>query len=74
MARIDEALAEARLSVELGPNDCRTHLALGLALSKKGDVDAARSELETAVALAKPDPRYRINEVRALQELEKLSK
>jgi tetratricopeptide (TPR) repeat protein len=74
MNSIDEAIAEARTALRLGENDPRTHLALGLALSKKGDVDEARSHLETAAALAKPDPRYRLNEVRALQELEKLSK
>lgn len=74
MNRIDEAIEEARTSALLGANDPRTHLALGLALSRKGDVDEARNELETAAALAKPDSRYRINEVRALQELEKLDK
>jgi hypothetical protein len=74
MNRVDEALAEARTAVELGPNDPRTHLALGIALLKKGGVDEARSELETAIVLAKPDSRYRINEVRALQELEKLNR
>jgi hypothetical protein len=72
--RIEEAVAEARTSVQLGENDPRPHLALGLALSKKGEAGEARSELETAIALAKSDSRYRINEVRALQELEKLNK
>lgn len=71
--RIDEAIAEARTAIEFGANDPRTHLALGIALSRKGAFDDARQELETAVALATGDARFRLNEVRALQELEKIA-
>lgn len=73
MNRIDEAIAEARTAIEFGQNDPRTHLALGLALARKGTFDEARHELETAAAFANGDARFRLNEVRALQELEKIA-
>ena len=69
---LEEALAEGRMAVELGPNDPRTHLALGLALVREGQKEEARSELENAVELAKADSRFRNAEVRARQELERM--
>ena len=69
---IDQAIAEARQAVEFGPDDPRTHLALGLALSRTEQKDEARRELETAAGLAKADPRFRNAEVWAQQGLEKL--
>jgi hypothetical protein len=69
---VTEAVAEGRKAVELGANDPRTHLALGLALVRNGQKDEARREFETAVELAKPNPVFRNQEVRARQELEKL--
>jgi hypothetical protein len=74
MGRVDDAVSEARLAVELGPQDPRTHLALGLALSRKGELDEARAELQVAAEGAKRDSRFRLNEVRALQELEKIDR
>jgi hypothetical protein len=70
--RVPEAVTEGRKSIELGANDPRTHLALGLALIRNGQKDEARREFETAVELAKTNPVFRNHEVRAQQELEKL--
>ena len=69
---IDNAVAEGRQAVELAPNDPRTHLALGQALSRTEQKDEARQELETAVGLARTDNRFRNVEVWAQQALEKL--
>jgi Dolichyl-phosphate-mannose-protein mannosyltransferase len=69
MNDLDQAVAEARQALELGPNDPRTHLALGLALARGGQKEEARSELEKAAELAKADVRFRNQEVRARQEL-----
>ena len=69
---IDQAIAEGRQAVELAPQDPRTHLALGLALSRTGQEDEARRELETPADRAKQDPRFRNVEVWAQQGLEKL--
>ena len=69
---IDQAISEARQAVELGPNDPRTHLALGLALARGGQKDQARDELNNAVGLAKIDVRFRNHEVRARQELQRM--
>ena len=71
---VDEALAEARKALEFGPDDCRPHLALGLALARAGQHDSAKRELQISVDLAKTDPRFRVQEVRARQELEKLNR
>jgi hypothetical protein len=70
---VDHAAAEARQAVELGPNDPRTHLALGLALISGGYNEEARSELDKAAELAKADARFRNQEVRARQELARLN-
>jgi hypothetical protein len=56
---VDQAITEARQAVELGPNDSRTHLALGLALLRSGQKEEARSELEKALEIAKVDVRFR---------------
>jgi hypothetical protein len=69
---VDQAAAEARQAVELGPNDPRTHLALGLALISSGHKEEARSELDKAAELAKADARFRNQEVRARHELERM--
>lgn len=72
MGRVDEAGAEGRLAAGLAPDDPRTHLSLGLALSRAGQPEEARRELETAVRLAAPRPVFRNQEVRARQELDRL--
>ena len=69
---MDQAIAEGRQAVELGPDDPRTHLALGSALSRGGHKDEARRELEIAADLARTDSRFRNVEVWAQQGLEKL--
>ena len=66
---VNQAIAEARQAVDLGPNDPRTHLALGLALARSGQKDEARSELAKAAELATADVRFRNQEVRARQVL-----
>jgi tetratricopeptide (TPR) repeat protein len=71
---IDEAISEARQAVALGPKDARPHLALGLALARGGQKEEARGELDKAVELAKADVRFRNQEVRARQELERLNR
>lgn len=70
--RVEEAIADGRKAVELGANDPRTHLALGLALVRNGQKDEARREFETVIELAKPNPVFRNAEVRARQELSRL--
>jgi len=70
--KVDDAVAEAREAVRLGPGDPRPHLALGLALIRAAQKEDARQELETAAGQAKADPRFRLAEVRALQEIERL--
>ena len=69
---VDQATAEGRQSVELAPNDPRTHLALGLALARSGQKEEARTEFERAAEIAKADSRFRNAEVRANQELERI--
>lgn len=69
---IDSAIAESKIAVELAPNDPRTHLALGLALSRTESKDEARRELETSFELAKADSRFRNVEIWAQQGLDKL--
>lgn len=69
---VDQAINEGRLAAELGPNDPRTHLALGLALARGGKKEEARHELDKAARLAEADVRFRNQEVRARQELERL--
>ena len=73
MNDVDQSIAEARQALELGPNDPRTHLALGLALGRGGQKEEARSELEKAADLAKVDVRFRNQEVRARHELERMN-
>lgn len=69
MNDVDQAISEGRQAAQLGPDDPRTHLALGLALTRGGQKEEARSELDKAAELAKPDVRFRNQEVRARQEL-----
>ncbi len=69
---LEDAVAEGREAVRLGGSDPRTHLALGLALARAGQKEEAIHELETTVRQAKADPRFRIAEVRAQQELGRL--
>ncbi|HKX83834.1 MAG TPA: glycosyltransferase family 39 protein [Pyrinomonadaceae bacterium] len=68
---VENAITEAREGITLAPNDPRPHLALGRALIRAGQKDEARSELETAVVLAKPEPRFRNHEVQAQQQLDR---
>ena len=70
--RFEEAVADGQTAVELGANDPRTHLSLGIALARSGQKDEARREFETAIELAKPNPVFRNTEVRAQQELSRL--
>ena len=69
---VEQAISEGRKAAELGPNDPRTHLALGLALARGGQKEEARSELEKAAELAKADVRFRNQEVRARLEIGRL--
>lgn len=69
---VDNAIAEGRQAAELGPDDPRTHLALGQALARSGQKEEARSELAKAAELANADVRFRNQEVRARQELERI--
>lgn len=69
---VEQAISEARVAAELGPNDPRTHLALGLALARSGQKEEGRSELDKAAELAKADVRFRNQEVRARHELKRL--
>jgi tetratricopeptide (TPR) repeat protein len=69
---VEQAISEGRQAAELGPNDPRTHLALGLALARGGQKEEARSELEKAAELAKADVRFRNQEVRARLEIGRL--
>jgi 4-amino-4-deoxy-L-arabinose transferase-like glycosyltransferase len=71
--RVEEAVVEGRTAVELGVNDPRTHLALGLALARNEQKDEARREFETVIELATPNPVFRNAEVRARQELSRLN-
>ncbi|MEP6847787.1 MAG: phospholipid carrier-dependent glycosyltransferase [Acidobacteriota bacterium] len=68
--RSEEAIADGRKAVELGPDDPRTHLSLGIALARTGQKDEARREFETVIDAAKSNPPlFRNAEVRALQEI-----
>jgi Flp pilus assembly protein TadD len=69
---LDDAVAEGREAVRLGPGDPRTHLALGVALARVGQKEEAIPELETAFRQAKADPRFRNAEVAAQRELGRL--
>ena len=72
--QFEDAIAEAREALVLAPNDCRSHLALGLSLSRSGRNEEARVELEKAAELARTDPRFRNQEVSALKALERINK
>ncbi len=72
--RMDDAVFEGRTAVELGPEDPRTHLALGLALVRAEQKEEGRRELERVVELAKPDPRFRNQESRAQTQLDRLNR
>jgi 4-amino-4-deoxy-L-arabinose transferase-like glycosyltransferase len=73
--RPEEAVAEARQAVLLGPEDPRNRLALALALKSTGALDEARDELNETIQLTESDPAaWRREKNRAEKELEKLSK
>jgi len=72
MNQVDDSVAEAREAIKFGPGDPRTHFALGLALICTEQKEEARRELESAVDVARRDARFRLVEVRASQELDKL--
>jgi hypothetical protein len=73
VGNVEEAVAEGRLAVELGPHDSRTHLAVGLALASSGQKEEARRELDKAAELAHADVRFRNQEVWARRELGRLT-
>lgn len=70
--RVDEAIAEGSLAAGLAPDDPRTHLALGLALSRAGRKDEARNELGLTIELSRSRAVFRNPEVRALLEVDRL--
>jgi hypothetical protein len=70
--QIEQAVAEAQTAVEFAPHDSRTRLALGLALLRAGQKEEARREFEKTIELAKNKPFFRLSEVRATLELERL--
>jgi hypothetical protein len=70
--QVDDAIVEGREALRLAPNDPRTHLALGLALSRAEQKEEAHRELEKAREFAKSDPRFRNAEVQAQRELGKI--
>jgi hypothetical protein len=72
--KVEDAIAEGREAVSLGPGDPRPHLSLGVALVRAGQREEAKRELETAVEQAKADSRFRNAEVRAQLELDKLNR
>ena len=73
LKRFEEALTEGRRAVELAPADARAHLALGIALLRAGQKEAARAEFEQTIEAAKNNPAtFRNAEIRARQELEQL--
>ena len=67
------AITEGRKAIELAAGDPRTHLSLGLALSRAGQKEEARREFEQTLELSKSDPVFRNVEVRAQPELRRLS-
>jgi tetratricopeptide (TPR) repeat protein len=71
----EEALAEARQAVSLGPEDPRNHLALALALKSTGQTDEARDEFNKTIQVTESDPAtWRREKNRAEKELQKLNK
>jgi 4-amino-4-deoxy-L-arabinose transferase-like glycosyltransferase len=71
----EEAVAEARQAVSLGPEDPRNHLALALALRSTGETDEARDELHKTIQVTESDPAaWRREKNRAEKELQKLNK
>jgi TolB-like protein/Flp pilus assembly protein TadD len=53
---LEAALADARKSVELGPNDDQSHWTLGLVLYTLKHLDEAAVEFATATRLTNPNP------------------
>ena len=71
----EEAVAEARQAVSLGPEDPRNHLTLALALRSIGNTDEARDELNKTIQVTESDPAaWRREKNRAEKELQKLPK
>ncbi|HEV8593320.1 MAG TPA: glycosyltransferase family 39 protein [Pyrinomonadaceae bacterium] len=71
----EEALAEARQAVSLGPEDPRNRLTLALALRSTGNTDEARDELNKTIQLTESDPAaWRREKNRGEKELQKLNK
>ena len=66
---VDQAITEGREAAELGPNDPRTHLALGLALARSAQKEEARSELDKAAELASQMCGFEMRKSGARQEL-----
>jgi 4-amino-4-deoxy-L-arabinose transferase-like glycosyltransferase len=73
LKRFDEAIVDGRKAVELGPEDSRTHLSLGLAWARAGQKEEARREFEKVVETSASNPAlFRSAEVRARQEMGRL--
>lgn len=73
LKRFEEAVADGRKAVKLGPDDSRTHISLGIALAQAGQKDEARREFGMVIETAKLNPSlFRNAEVRAQQELKRL--
>jgi hypothetical protein len=73
LRRFDEALIDGKKAVELGPDDPRTHLALGTALARVGRKDEAKASFERAIEAAQSNAVvFRNQELRARQEIKRL--
>ncbi|HQU85064.1 MAG TPA: phospholipid carrier-dependent glycosyltransferase [Pyrinomonadaceae bacterium] len=73
LGQTENAIAEGEKAVALGGEDPRPHIALGVALVRVGQKDAARAEFQKALELARKNiGTFRTQEVRAALELERL--
>ncbi|HEU0275865.1 MAG TPA: tetratricopeptide repeat protein [Candidatus Udaeobacter sp.] len=66
--RIDEAIAEAEMSLQIHPNGAEGHSNLAIALSRKGDMENALAHLQRAVELKPNRPKLHYNIATALAE------
>jgi hypothetical protein len=72
--RVAEAVAEARLAVELADHDPRPHLSLGLALLSAGNRPEASLEFAAVLETARANlPLFRNLDARARLELQKMA-
>jgi tetratricopeptide (TPR) repeat protein len=66
--RIDEAIAEAEIGLQIQPNSAEGHSNLAIALSKKGDMEKALLHFERAVKLKPNRPKLHYNIAAVLAE------